>query len=166
MLIRRFSLILLSSAFLMAPAAFAQSGKIAFVDTDRLLREAPPALAAQSKLEQEFSRREQELTRLGNELQKASDDFDRDAPTMSESQRQTRQRQLLERDREFQRRQREFQEDLNLRKQEELQRVLDEATRVVEQIARSNNYDVILQEAVYINPSIDITDRVIQSMGR
>ena len=84
---------------------------------------------------------------------------------LSESQRSQRQRQLLEQDREFQRKSREFQEDLNARRNEELQAVLDRANRVVKQVAEAEKYDVILQEAVYLNPQLDITDKVIKALN-
>ncbi len=164
--LRCVSVAVLMSAALMAPAAMAQDGvRIGFVNTDRMLRDAEPAKAAQAKLEQEFSRREKELDAAGTALKTASDRFDREGPTMSDSQRQTRQRQLVEQDREFQRRRREFQEDLNSRKSEELQQVLDRANRVVRQVAEAEKYDVILQEAVYINPRLDITDKVIKALN-
>ena len=81
---------------------------------------------------------------------------------MSETQRTTRQRQLSDQDREFQRKRREFQEDLNARKNEELQQVLEKANKVVKQVAEAEKYDLILQEAVYINPKHDITEKVIK----
>lgn len=154
-------------AALLATPAVAQDGaaRIGFVNTDRLLREANPARAAQTKLEQEFSRREKEIDDAGAALKAASERFERDAPTMAESQRLTRQRQLMDQDREFQRKRREFQEDLNARKQEELQHVLDRANRVVKQVAEAEKYDVILQEAVYVNPRLDITDKVIKVLN-
>ncbi|MDR2129535.1 MAG: OmpH family outer membrane protein [Burkholderiaceae bacterium] len=147
------------------PAWAQEASRIAFVNTDRMLREAEPAKAAQAKLEQEFTRREKEVDDLGVALKNASDKFERDAPTLSESQRMTRQRQLSDMDREFQRKRREFQEDLNARKQEELQQVLDRANRVVKQVAEAEKFDVILQEAVYINPRLDITDKVIKALN-
>lgn len=149
-----------------APAAIAQeNARIGFVNTDRMLREATPAKAAQTKLEQEFSRREKEIDDAGATLKTASERFEREAPTLSESQRQNRQRQLMDQDREFQRKRREFQEDLNSRKQEELQQILDRANRVVKQVAEAEKYDVILQEAVYVNPRLDITDKVIKALN-
>ena len=151
---------------LCGPAAFAQEAtRIGFVNTDRMLREAAPAKAAQTKLEQEFARREKEIDDAGATLKTASERFEREAPTLSETQRQTRQRQLMDQDREFQRKRREFQEDLNSRKQEELQQVLDRANRVVKQVAEAEKYDVILQEAVYVNPRLDITDKVIKALN-
>ena len=149
-----------------APAAIAQeNARIGFVNTDRMLREAAPAKTAQTKLEQEFSRREKEIDDAGATLKTASERFEREAPTLSESQRQNRQRQLMDQDREFQRKRREFQEDLNSRKQEELQQILDRANRVVQQVAEAEKYDVILQEAVYVNPRLDITDKVIKALN-
>src|SRR3954447_5175310 len=139
--------------------------RVGFVNTDRVFREANSAKAAQAKLEQEFSRREKDLNDLGNTIKSASDKFEREAPTLSEGQRQQRQKQLIDQDREFQRKRREFQEDLTARKNEELQQVLERANRVVKQVAEAEKYDVILQEAVYINPKHDITDKVIKALN-
>ena len=163
---RHFTLALLLSALAVAsPALQAQEFKAGFVNTDRIFREATTAKAAQSKLEQEFSRREKELIESGNALKSPTEKFEREAPTMAESQRTTRQRQLVDQDREFQRKRREFQEDLNVRKNEELAQVLERANKVVKQVAEAEKYDVILQEAVYINPKHDITDRVIKALN-
>jgi len=153
------------SGLLLAFSAQAQEFKIGFVNTDRLFREANSAKAAQTKLEQEFSRREKELVTAGETLKTASEKYEREAPTLSESQRNTRQRQLADQDRDFQRKRREFQEDLNARKNEELQAVLDRANRVVKQVAEAEKYDVILQEAVYFNPKHDITEKVLKALN-
>ena len=150
---------------LLALSAIAQDFRIGFVNTDRVFREANMAKAAQVKLEQEFSKREQELQATGSQLKSASEKFEREAPTLPESQRVARQRQLVEQDREFQRKQREFQEDLNLRKNEELQQVLERANRVIRQVAETEKYDLIIQEAVYINPKHDITDKVLSGLN-
>jgi len=157
-------------ALLAATAAFsslaqAQEFKLGFVNTERIFREAATAKQAQAKLEQEFSRREKELVDAGNALKLASEKFEREAPTLAESQRTARQKQLLEQDREFQRKRREFQEDLNARKNEEQQIVVERANRAVKQVAESEKYDVVFQEAVYINPKHDITEKVIKALN-
>lgn len=150
---------------LAALSAGAQDFRVGFVNTDRIFREANLAKAAQSKLEQEFSRREKEIQGLASQLKSASEKFEREAPTLPESQRVSRQRQLVEQDRDFQRKQREFQEDLNLRKNEELQGVLERANRVIKQVAESEKYDLVIQEAVYIHPRHDITDKVLGALN-
>ena len=158
-------LVLLLGALALGSQAQAQDFRVGFVNTDRIFREANSAKAAQAKLEQEFARREKELNDLGAALKTASDKFEREAPTLSEQQRGQRQKALIDQDREFQRKRREFQEDLNARKNEELQQVLDRANRVVRQVAEQEKYDLILQEAVYINPKHDITDKVIRALN-
>jgi outer membrane protein len=148
-----------------ALTAAAQDFRIGFVNTDRIFREAEASKAAQAKLEQEFSRREREIEAIATQLKTASEKFEREAPTLSESQRVVRQRQLTDLDRDFQRKRREFQEDLNLRKNEELQQVLERANRVIRQVAETEKYDLIIQEAVYIHPKHDITDKVIKGLN-
>ena len=161
----RHCLVLLLGALALGSQAQADDFRVGFVNTDRIFREANSAKASQAKLEQEFSRREKELNDLGVALKSASEKFEREAPTLSESQRGQRQKALIDQDREFQRKRREFQEDLNARKNEELQQVLDRANRVVKQVAEAEKYDLILQEAVYINPKHDITDKVIKALN-
>lgn len=148
-----------------ATVALAQDVKIGFVNTDRIFRESAPAKASQTKLEQEFSKREREVETLRTQLKAASDKFEKESPTLSESQRAARQRQLVDLDRDLQRKAREFQEDLNLRKNEELQQVLERANRVIRQVAEAEKYDLIIQEAVYIHPKHDITDKVISGLS-
>ena len=143
----------------------AQEFRIGFVSTDRIFKEAATAKAAQTKLEQEFSKREKDLVDQGASLKAAADRLEREAPTLSESQRANRQKQLVDQDRDFQRKRREFQEDLNARKNEELQQVLERANKVVKQVAEAEKYDLILQEAVYVNPKHDITEKVIKVLN-
>ena len=143
----------------------AQEFKVGIVNLDRIFREANSAKAAQTKLEQEFSKREKDLNDISNQLKTLSDKFEREAPTLSESQRTTRQKQLVDQDRDFQRKRREFQEDLNARKNEELQQVIERANKVVKSLAEAEKYDLIIQEAVYVNPKHDITDKVLKSLN-
>ncbi len=155
----------ISLAVVLGLAAFcaqAEEIRIGFINTDRIFKEANTAKQAQAKLEQEFAKREKDLGDAGNSLKNAVEKFEREAPTLSESQRVSRQKQLGEQDRDFQRKRREFQEELNARKNEEFQQVLERANRVIKQVAEAEKYDLVLQEAVYINPKHDITDKVLK----
>ncbi|GBU15524.1 outer membrane protein chaperone [Polaromonas sp.] len=143
----------------------AQEFKVGVINLERIFREANSAKSAQTKLEQEFSKREKELTELGVQLKASSEKFEREAPTLPESQRTTRQRQLVDQDRTFQSKRREFQEDLNARKNEELQLVIERANKVVKALAESDKYDLILQESVYVSPKHDITEKVIKALN-
>ncbi len=157
--------VLASTLSIVTLPLLAEDFRVGFINTDRIFREANTAKVAQTKLEQEFSKREKELVDMGNSLKTNSEKLERDLPTLSETQRTTKQRQLADQDREFQRKRREFQEDLNARKNEELQLVLEKANKVVKQVAEAEKYDLILQEAVYINPKHDITEKVIKAIN-
>jgi outer membrane protein len=153
---------LLAGAALVAQA---QELKIGYVNSDRVLREATPAKAAQAKLESEFSKREKDMAELAAKLKATSEKLEKDAPTLAESERTRRQRELVEQDREFQRKRREFQEDLNQRKNEELSAVVERANKVIKQIFETEKYDLILQEAVFAGPRVDITDKVVKALN-
>ena len=149
------------AGLLVATAAQAQEPRVGFVRTDRVLKEANPAKAAQAKLQQEFAKREKEITDLAAQLKANADKLQADAPTLSDSQKLTRQRQLTDLDRDVQRRKIALQEDLNARKNEQLQTILASANKAVKQVAEAEKIDLVLQDAVYANPKLDITDKVI-----
>ena len=150
---------------MLTPAANAQELKIGYVNSERVLREAAPAKAAQSKLEAEFSKREREISEQTARLKAAADKLEKDAPTLGEGDRARRQRELVEQDRELQRKRREFQEDLNQRRNEELSSVVERANRVIRQIFEQEKYDLILQEVVFAGPRVDITEKVIKTLN-
>ena len=150
-----------------AVGAQAQEVKIGFVNSDRVLREATPAKAAQSRLEAEFSKRQKEGEEAAARLKAAADKLDKEGPTLPEAERARRQRELVDQDRELQRKRREFQEDLNQRKNEELASVVERANKVVKQIYDTEKFDLILQSDVVIFASarVDITDKVIKAVN-
>ena len=147
------------------PAAqvFAQS-KIGVVQIERIVRDSAPAMRAQKKLEAEFAKREAELTKVADQLKRLQDELEKDAVTMPEAQRRNKERDFNELNRDFQRKQREYREDVNQRRNEELGQVIEQANRIIRQIAESEKYDIIFQEAAYANPRIDITDKVIKAL--
>jgi len=145
----------------------AQELKLGYVNSERVLREAAPAKAAQTKLEAEFSRRDKDLNDQAVRLKAAADKLDKDGPTLSETEKTRRQRELIEQDRDLQRKRREFQEDLNNRKNEELASIVERANKVIKQIFETEKYDVILQDqsVVMASPRVDITEKVIRALN-
>ena len=146
------------------PSPPAVTGKFGFVNTERILREAPPAQRAQKKIEAEFKKRDDELAKIASELKKLQEELEKNAVTMSESQRRVKERDFGELNRDFQRKQREFREDLNSRRNEELAQVVQQANGVIRQIAEQEKYDIIFQDAVFASPRIDITEKVIKAL--
>ena len=159
------TLSLLAVALIGISQAAVADTKIGFVNSDRVMREAAPAVRAQQRLEKEFEKRDEELQRMAKDLKAMQENLERDGATMTESDRRNKERAVNDINRDFQRKQREFREDLNQRRNEELASVLDKANRSVKDIAEKENYDIIFQEAVYANPRIDITDKVIKALS-
>ena len=148
-----------------AVVASAQTPKIGFVNTERVFREAAPAKRAQQKLEREFAARNTELAKLEKQGRDLQGELERDNVTMSDAVRREKERQLADASRSFQRLQRELREDLNQRRNEALAGVQESATRVINQIAEQERFDLILQEAVFASGKIDITDKVIKALA-
>jgi len=148
-----------------AVAAGAVELKIGFVNTERVFREAAPAKRAQQKLEREFAKRNEELSRIEKQGRDLQAELERENVTITETARREKERQLADISRNFQRLQREIREDLNLRRNEELAAVQERATRVINQIAEQEKFDLILQEAVFASGRIDITDKVIKALS-
>ena len=139
--------------------------KIGVVNLERVLREAVPAIKAQKKLEKEFAAREQEIQKVSKQIKDLQTTLEKENVTLSESERRTKEQELARVNLDFQRMQREFREDANLRRNEELASVFERANKVVQEIATAEKFDLILQDAVYISPRIDITDKVIKALA-
>lgn len=139
--------------------------KIGFVDAERINRESAPAERASKQLEKEFAPRAQELQRREAQMKTLQSQLEKDAMTMSESDRRSKEQELARMNLDFQRMQREYREDLNLRRNQELSALFERANRVIKQIAEAEKFDLILQEAVYRNQRIDITDKVLKALA-
>jgi outer membrane protein len=155
----------LAAALVSTAAVQAQEMKIGYVNSERVLREANLAKAAQIKLEAEFGKREKDLRDLETKLRGAAEKLEKDAPTLSEAERNRRQRDVVEQERDLQRKRREWQEDLTQRKNEELSAVVEKANRVIKQIFDAEKYDLIFQDAIHFSARVDITKKVIDALN-
>jgi outer membrane protein len=145
--------------------AQAQEVRIGIVNTERILRDSAPAKAAELKLKQEFVKRDEELQKLASRLKETNDKLERDSAVLAENERTKRQREAAELDRELQRRTREFREDVNQRKNEELSQVVERSRKVIRQVAEQEKYDLVVEDAIYFNGRIDITDKVLRALN-
>lgn len=152
---------------LLLSAVMAQAGdfKVGVVDTERVLRESVPAINAEKKIEKEFSVRDQEIKKLMKQAKELQAQLEKEGTSLSDADRRNKERELTAMNVDLQRMQREFREDLNLRKNEELAVVLERANKAIQAIAEEEKFDLILQEAVYRNPKIDITKKVIEKLA-
>ena len=157
--------ILAGIALLSFSAGVYAESKIGFVNSQKILNDAPQAARAKKKIEKDFEKRDQDLQRIAKQLQGMQENLDKNAVTMAESERRTKEREFADLNRDFQRKQREFREDLSQRQNEEMASIFERVNKIIKQIAEAEKYDIIFQEAVYANPRIDITDKVIKALG-
>ena len=152
-------------ALLSFSAAVLADSKIGFVNSQKILNDAPQAARAKKKIEKDFEPRDQELQRIAKQLKTMQENIDKNAVTMAETERRAKEREFGDLNREFQRKQREFREDLSQRQNEEMAAIFERVNKIVKQLAEAEKYDIIFQEAAYVNPRIDITDKVLKALG-
>ncbi len=146
-------------------AAWAGDFRVGIVDTERILRESAPAMLAEKKIEKEFAARDLEIKKMVKQARDIQTYLEKDGMTLLDAEHRSKERELANLNVSLQRMQREFREDLNLRKNEELALVLERANKAIQAIAESEKFDLVLQEAVYRNPKIDITDKVLKYLS-
>ena len=140
--------------------------RIAWISPERIYNESKLAKLAGEKLQEEFKGREKAMNDMAGRLKAASEKLEKDAPTLSEADRVKRQRDVCELDKEYQRRQREFREDLSQRTNEERQAISEKATKIIKELANVEGFDIVLQDAVWASPRIDITDKVLAALDK
>ncbi len=159
---------ILSAGFLLIVSfsvAYAADFRVGVVNTERILRESVPAVKAEKKIEKEFAARDEEIKQMVKQAKDIQAALEKDSSKAADAEQRSKERELANLNVNLQRLQREFREDLNLRKNEELAQVLARADKAIQAIAEKEKFDLILQEAVYRNPQIDITEKVLQYLA-
>ncbi len=152
---------------LLVPAAQAGDLRIGVVDVSALFQQAPQAQTANFRLQQEFGQREQELVAKQRELQEKQERLESEGDLMSAGQRQELEQAVQTLRRQLRRSQEAFQEDVNVRRNEELGRVQRQIFAIIEDMAESEDYDVILGEnVIYAADTVDITPEVLERLER
>jgi outer membrane protein len=158
--------LLCAGAMAQASAQTAVPSRIGFVYTERLMTESKLAKAADAKLQAEFSKRQKQVDDMLARYKQSREKFDEEAPKLSDLDRTKRTRELLDMEKDVQRMQREYNEDLFQRKNEERAAIAQKAYKLIEQVAEQDHLDVVLQEAIWTSPRIDITDRILKLLDK
>lgn len=143
----------------------AEEYKIGVIHVERILQQSAPAKAAHDRIEQEFKGRDADITRKEQDVRTAAAQLEQDRATLSADERASRERALELQTRDVQRLRQQFAEDLRARQFEELDKLKERLDKVLTQYAKERNYDLILQDALFVGRSVDITDDVIKALG-
>lgn len=139
--------------------------RVALVDMQRLLDNAPQMQAARARLTAEFAQRDAELRgqreRLAQMEQRLRELPPNDPAGVTLAREVDTLRRTLERT------QNRLRDDLAARNREERDRVWDQLNDAVAQYARANGIDLVLPTPVlYGSARVDITDRVLDLLRR
>jgi outer membrane protein len=139
--------------------------KIGFVNIPAVLEKAPQAEKAKKRLEQKFSPRDKQLVAQQKEIQTMEEKLTKDAAVMSDSEKSNLEKDLLNKKRDAKRSQQEFSEDFNASRNEELGKLQRHIIEAIREIAKAQNFDLLLTEGViYANDKIDVTAQVQQKL--
>ena len=142
--------------------AHADTYKIGVLNIEQILRQSKAAQAAQARIEQEFKARDADLSRQEQDVQAAAAAFAKDRPTLSADEAARRERDVDTRTRDLQRLRQQFAEDLRARQFDELDKLKARLDQVLTKYAKDNHFDLILQDAAFVGPAVNITDDVIK----
>ena len=144
--------------------AHADTYKIGVLNIEQILRQSKAAQAAQARIEQEFKARDADLSRKEQDVQAAAAAFAKDRPTLSADEAARREREVDTRTRDVQRQRQQFAEDLRARQFDELDKLKARLDQVLTKYAKDNHFDLILQDAAFVGPAVNVTDDVIKAL--
>jgi outer membrane protein len=155
----------LGAVFLVAGAMAADENgiRVGVVNVPRLIEASPQGELLRKRIEKEFKQRDQDLKKMDEQVRTLQETLNNDK-ALSDADRKAKTLEFDELSRKLQRGKREFTEDLNERQNREMTAIYDSANRAIKRVAEAEKYDLILQDAAYVNPRVDLTDKVIKAM--
>jgi outer membrane protein len=153
-----------------ATPATAQNTRVGFINSQRILAQAPGTGEAQRAFEADMERFRSELETLETELQTMQESFDRQQATLSQQARQQRQQEMQQRFMVYQQRRGELEETAQRRQAELVEPIMRRISEVIEDIRREGNYAMIFDASagsvITADPTLDLTDRVLERLRR
>ena len=155
------------ACFVTGTAVSADTVKLGVVNIAYVLKHAPQAAAARKKLETEFAPREAKIIAMEKELKSQSDKLAKDGTIMSPAGRKQLERKILNLKRDVKRAKEEFTEDLNIRRNEELNKLQKVVNSAIESLAEEESFDIIFGDNVmYANKRSNITKKVLAQLAK
>jgi outer membrane protein len=140
--------------------------KIGYVNAVKVIEEAPQGEAALKKLEAEFAPRDKQIVEMQSRLKQLEQDLEKNALVLKDTEHRSKEFEIVSLKRDLRRATQEFREDYNLRRNEELTALQKIVQKTISEIARQENYDLILESAVYAGPKADITEKILRRLGK
>jgi len=159
-------LIFLLAALAVTATAAAQSVKVGVINFARIEREAPAAVRGAAALKQEFEPRNQQISELQKKIKAAQQRFEREKDKLGAAEAQSRGREITDMMRQSDQMVARVAEEFEQRKSELAGKLVDETRAAIKVVAEAGKFDLVLQDAVYAKPAIDITPLVLKEMQK
>ncbi len=164
---KRISLLaLIFSACMLGAGSASAATNIAVINAGKLVTGSPQFKSAEEAMRKEFEARAKKIESDVKELAADIEKFKRDADIMSGSERAQKEKDLNTRRIDQGYAERKFKEDFAARRQELFNDVLANITEVIKAVAKEGKYDIVLQDPVYADDSIDITETVLKRLKK
>ncbi len=145
-----------------------QELRIAYIDSQAILQEAPGAAEAQQQFDQQMQQFGEEIEVMGQELDSLITAYQQQQGTLSTEVRETRETEIRQREIQYQQRLDEMEQEAAQRREELVQPILSRMSTAIEQIRSEGSYSVIFdvagQSIIAADPSLDLTMEVIQRL--
>ena len=163
----RNSVVVLAGAFMLATAgAAAQSVKVGVVNLARIESQSAAAKRAHEALIAEFEPRNRQIEEFQKKITAAQTRLQKEGEKMPPAERQALGREVTGMMRKSDQMLGALKDEYELRRRELTVRLIDDTQAAIKAVAEAGKFDLILQEAAYARPSIDITDQVLKEMAK
>lgn len=144
---------------------YAAEMRIGVVNANQIVEQSPQYDAVRKSLEAEFKRRDNDLVAKQKQIKTLEDKLARDGAVMSAAEVKRLEQDIRSRRRKIKSMSDEFREDLNIRRNEEFNKLLRKVSEVVHQIGEKENIDLILSEGVvYASKRVNLTEKVLNML--
>ena len=152
-------------ALVLGAAPAAAQLKIGFVNSQRVLAEAPGVQQVQQTLQSEMTRMRAPLDSMEQRLNAANTAFQQQQATLTPQAREQRQNELQQQFAAYQARGQQLQEQAQQRQQQLVQPIMNQINAAIEALRREGAYSMIVDSSqggiVSVDPALDLTDRVL-----
>jgi outer membrane protein len=141
--------------------------KAAYINSAKILQQAPQAIAAVEQMKKEFSDRENLIRKMAKETQEQEANLKKDGAIMSAEQKKRIENEILEKKRKIRFDAQSLKEDVDLRRKQEIQKVRSSITTVIQNYAKKKGYDFIFTEGVaFASDKVNITDEILKELKK
>jgi len=144
----------------------AQETRIGYIDTRRIENESALSVRALEAMKKEFTPREQQIIEFQKQITADKERFDKERDKLPQAELQSRANALTGMMRKSDQMTLALSEDIERRRREILGKLSSEARAAVKAVAEAGKFDLVLEQATYIRPGMDITDQVLKEMAK